>query len=74
MDTAVEYFLNAGGEPELVQTLIIAGRKAFLSGRWQTVQRWLGLLSMDTIKAQPWLSLFQAKIENNRSRLESAQS
>ncbi len=73
-DAAVEYFLNGGDEPELVQTLIIAGRQAFLHGRWQTVQRWLGLLGQDTVKGQPWLSLFQAKVEIKRGRLEAAQS
>ena len=75
-DGAMEYFLTAGEEAreELVQTLIIAGRQAFFHGRWQTVQRWMGLLSRDTVKAQPWLALFQAKVEINRGRLEVAQS
>lgn len=73
-DGAVEYFANAGNEPELIETLIIAGRQAFLHGRWQTVQRWLGLLSQDKVKGNPWLSLFQAKVEINRGRLETAQS
>ncbi len=73
-DAAVEYFSDAGDEPELIQTLIIAGRQAFLHGRWQTVQRWLGLLGQDKVKGNPWLSLFQAKVEINRGRLEAAQS
>lgn len=60
---AVEYLSLAGANDELISLLRTAGQKALGQGRWQTVERWLCLISLREIEADPWLALFTAQIK-----------
>ncbi len=73
-DQAIEYFAAAGSGQDLVALLEKAGRQAFRQRRWQTVERWLGLLDQGQITADEWLSLFQAKISVYRGKLTEAEN
>jgi DNA-binding SARP family transcriptional activator/Tfp pilus assembly protein PilF len=73
-DQAMEYFVAAGSGQDLGALLEKAGRQAFRQRRWQTVERWLGLLDRGQIAATEWLSLFQAKIAVYRGKLTEAEN
>lgn len=73
-DQAIEYFVAAGSGQDLTDLLEKAGRRAFRERRWQTVERWLGLLNRGQIAADQWLSLFQAKINVYRGKLKEAEN
>ncbi len=73
-DHAIEYLSAAGISQELIPLIIEAGRPAFRQGRWQTVERWLGMLTREVIAADEWLALFQARIGVNRGKLEEAEA
>lgn len=70
---AVEYFGVAGAQRELRDILKEAGQQAFSEGRWQTVARWLEAVAEEDLAADPWLSLYRAKIEVYRGRLGEAE-
>ncbi len=73
-DQAIEYFAAAGSGQDLGALLEKAGRQAFRQRRWQTVERWLGLVDRGQIAAAEWLSLFQAKIAVYRGKLKEAEN
>lgn len=73
-DRAIEYFAAAGSGQDLSVLLEKAGRQAFRQRRWQTVERWLGLLDRGQIATDEWLSLFQAKIAVYRGKLKEAEN
>lgn len=72
-DQAIEYYAAAGSNEALIALLEKAGGRAFRQRRWQTVERWLGLLDRKQIEADEWLSLFQAKVVVYRGRLKEAE-
>jgi LuxR family maltose regulon positive regulatory protein len=73
-DHAIEYLTAAGISQDLIPLIIEAGRQAFHQGRWQTVERWLGMLTREAIAANEWLALFQARIDVYRGKLEEAEA
>ena len=73
-DQAIEYFAAAGSGQDLTALLEKASRQAFRQRRWQTVERWLGLVDRGQIAVDEWLSLFQAKIAVYRGKLKEAES
>jgi LuxR family transcriptional regulator, maltose regulon positive regulatory protein len=62
-ERAVEYFLQAGLDEETEAVLQEEGLRALASGRWKTVDRWLGYLSQKQVEENPWFALFRAKID-----------
>ncbi len=72
-DHAIEYLSAAGINQDLIPPIVEAGRQAFRQGRWQTVERWLGMLTREAIAANEWLALFQARIDVYRGKLEEAE-
>lgn len=72
-DLAIRCFKASGRVAELSRLLITAGQEAFMQGRWQTVDRWLGIIGREQTVQNPWLSLFQAKIDLYRGKLEDAE-
>ncbi len=73
-DQAIEYFAAAGSGQEVSALLEKTGRQALRQRRWQTVERWLGLLDRGQIAAAEWLALFQAKIAVYRGKLTEAEN
>ncbi|MBN2041924.1 MAG: tetratricopeptide repeat protein [Spirochaetes bacterium] len=61
-DKAVEYNNIAGNHEKVFQLIIENGKDTLGQGRWQTVRKWLSLLSPDRVNREPWLILFQAEI------------
>lgn len=74
LDQAIEYYLAAGIEPDWLPLLERAGKEAFRHGRWQTVERWLGMMSWQQIAAHEWLSFFQAQIKIYQGKLDEAET
>ena len=74
LDQAIEYYLTAGAEQDLPSLLEKAGKEAFRQGRWQTVERWLSMLSREQISADPWPCFFQAEIKVYRGKLDEAET
>ncbi len=73
-DQAIEYFAAAGSGQDVSALLEETGRQALRQRRWQTVERWLGLLDRGQIAAAEWLALFQAKIAIYRGKLTEAEN
>jgi LuxR family transcriptional regulator, maltose regulon positive regulatory protein len=72
LTAAIEYFVAAEAEAEFIAALKDAGQQALRQGRWQTVHRWLKLLSRKQIAANSWLALFQAQVEAYRGQMVEA--
>lgn len=72
-DHAITYLTAAGINQELLCLLEKAGEQGFRQGRWQTVERWLGMLTLEQISSNEWLALFQARINVFRGKLEEAE-
>ncbi len=73
LDQAIEYYLIAGVDQDLLSLLEKAGKEAFRQGRWQTVERWLRMLSLEQILADEWLCFFQAQIKIYQGKLDEAE-
>ncbi|HEX3048840.1 MAG TPA: BTAD domain-containing putative transcriptional regulator [Bacillota bacterium] len=73
LDSAVEYLARAGIDEDLLMILKEACGQAFSRGRWETVYRWLQLLTREQIAHDPWLAFFQAKVEVYCGRLDEAE-
>lgn len=73
MDQAVEYYLASGFDRSVSPLLEKAGKEAFRRGRWQTVERWLGMLSGEQISADEWFCFFEAQIEIYQGKLDEAE-
>ncbi|HEX3043410.1 MAG TPA: BTAD domain-containing putative transcriptional regulator [Bacillota bacterium] len=73
LDQAIEYYILAGIDQELLPLLEKASKEALRHGRWQTVERWLGMLSEDQISADQWLSFFMAEIKIYQAKLDEAE-
>ncbi len=73
LDQAVEFFLTAGFEQDLLTVFEKAVKEAFRQGRWQTVERWLGMLSPEQISSDEWVCFFQAKIQVYQGKLDEAE-
>jgi LuxR family maltose regulon positive regulatory protein len=73
-DSAVEYLIATDFTEELFPILQTAGQQAFRHGRWQTVHRWLGLLSSTQLAAHEWLAFFRAKVAVYLGRLDEAET
>lgn len=71
-DQAIEYFMAAGSHADVLSLIKEASPGLFRRGCWQTVARWLKPLTKH-IPADPWLCLFQAKIEAHRGLLDEAE-
>lgn len=74
LESAVEYLTAAGAPEETLDVIKAAGKQAFDKGQWQTVARWLEHLSAAALADEPWLALYQAKVEVCRGRLDEAES
>jgi ATP/maltotriose-dependent transcriptional regulator MalT/two-component SAPR family response regulator len=74
LDQAVEYYIPSGMDGELLPLLEKACKDAFRQGRWQTVERWLGLFPREQIAADAWLSFFQAQIKFYQGKLDQVES
>jgi ATP/maltotriose-dependent transcriptional regulator MalT/two-component SAPR family response regulator len=74
LDQAIEYSLPAGVDQDLLPLLEKAGKEAFRQGRWQTVERWLGMLSSEQLFADEWLCFFQAQIKIYQGELDEAET
>ncbi len=74
LDQAIEYYLTAGVDQALLPLLERAGKEAFRQGRWQTVERWLGMLSSEQVLADEWLCFFQAQIKIYQGKLDEAET
>lgn len=74
LDQAIEYYLTAGVDRDLLPLLEQAGKEAFRQGRWQTVERWLGMLSKEQVLADEWLSFFEAQIKIYQGKLDEAET
>ncbi len=74
LDQAIEYYLLSGIDQKLNSLLEKAGKEAFRQGRWQTVERWLEMLSREQIAADEWLGFFQAQIKIYQGKLDEAES
>lgn len=72
-ERAVAHFLAAGSTGELRGLIRETGAAAFGSGRWQTVARWLAALTRQEVAADPWLSLYQAKVAVYQGKLDEAE-
>ncbi|HEX3047338.1 MAG TPA: hypothetical protein VHY08_21480 [Bacillota bacterium] len=79
LDQAIEYYLTAGvcarprADRDLLSLLEKGGKEALRQGRWQTVERWLGMLSREQILADDWLCFFQAQIKIFQGKLDEAE-
>lgn len=73
LNVAVEYLRLAGAERDLKDVLKEVVQQAFSQGRWQTVVRWLEAIADEDLAADPWLSLYRAKSEIYRGRLDEAE-
>ena len=74
LDQAIEYYLTAGVDHDLLPLLEKAGKEAFRQGRWQTVERWLGMLASEQVLADEWLCFFQAQIKIYQGKLDEAET
>lgn len=72
-DIAIEYFMASDSYDDILSLIREASPELFRRGCWQTVARWLKPLAKQ-IPADPWLSLYQAKIEAHRSLLDEAEA
>lgn len=73
ISVAAEYFRAADAKEELKALLKEAAQQALKQGRWQTLSRWLNTLEEADLTADPWLSLYRAKVEMLQGRLDEAE-
>lgn len=73
LENAVEYLAAASCYEKMPAIIKQAGNQAFARGHWQTVGRWLESLPATMLTANPWLALYQGKVEVQRGRLGEAE-
>ena len=69
---AVDFLLAAGLQDDAAQIIRDAGRVELEVGGWQTLERWLKSLDAGRVEADPWLSLYRARIEVESGHIDDA--